>query len=84
MLIPFPLLWKLQMPRRQKQILIVIFLTPLFAIVFAILRLTIQTIETIGPTIDPARLVQYSTLEVSFCTYYNSWSGEGVICTLAV
>lgn len=69
MLVPFPLLWKLQMPRRQKQILIVIFLAPLTAIVFAILRFAFQTTRNIGPTIDPARLFVYSTLEVSFCVY---------------
>lgn len=57
------------MPRRQKQILIIIFLTPLVAIVFAILRLTFQTTRRTGPTIDPARLILYSTLEVSFCTF---------------
>jgi hypothetical protein len=60
------------MPRRQKNILIVIFLTPLTAIVFAILRFAFQTTESIGPTINPARLVVYSTLELSFCMYRNS------------
>ena len=69
MLIPFPLLWKLQIPRRQKQILIVIFFTPLVAIAFAILRLVFQEKLHSGPTINPIRLILYSTLEVSFCEY---------------
>jgi len=80
MLVPFPLLWKLQMPRRQKNILIVIFLTPLTAIVFAILRFAFQTTESIGPTINPARLVVYSTLELSFCMYRNSPSYKNDSC----
>ena len=71
MFIPFPLLWKLQMPCRQKHILIVIFFTPLTAITFAILRLVFQETQRVGPTINPIRLILYSTLEVSFCMYYR-------------
>ena len=70
MFIPFPLLRKLQMPRRQKRILIIIFLSPLTAIIFAILRLTIQTYKKSGPIINPIRLALFCTLEVSFGMYH--------------
>lgn len=67
------------MPRRQKHVLIVIFLTPSGAIVFAVLRLTIQEGIKDGPTIDPVRLILYSTLEVSLCMYYRFSLWENVI-----
>lgn len=63
MLTPFPLLRKLQINIRQKAILVVIFLLPLFVIAFAILRL-VET-NASGTTVDPIRLALFSTVEVS-------------------
>ena len=67
MLVPLPLLRILQLPRSQKAVLLLIFLTPLFAIIFAILNLVFESIKTLGPTINPIRLLLYSTLEISLC-----------------
>ena len=66
MLTPFPLLSKLRINNREKAILIVIFLLPLFVIAFAILRLAVTNAE--GTTVDPIRLALFSTVEVSCCT----------------
>ena len=65
MLTPFPLLSKLRINNREKAILIVIFLLPLFVIAFAILRLVVTNAE--GKTVDPIRLALFSTVEVSCC-----------------
>lgn len=65
MLTPFPLLRKLQMNRRQKAVLVGIFLVPMIVIVFAILRL-VKTNPVVG-TVDPIRLSLFSTVETSFC-----------------
>ena len=65
MLTPFPLLSKLQINNREKAILVVIFLLPLFVIAFAILRLVETNAE--GTTVDPIRLALFSTVEVSCC-----------------
>lgn len=67
MLTPFPLLRKLQINIRQKAILVVIFLLPLFVIAFAILRL-VET-NASGTTVDPIRLALFSTVEVSCCKF---------------
>ena len=67
MLVPLPLLRILQLPRSQKAVLLLIFLTPLFAIIFAMLNLVFESIKTLGPTINPIRLLLYSTLEISLC-----------------
>lgn len=67
MLTPFPLLSKLQINNREKAILIVIFLLPLFVIAFAILRLVETNAE--GTTVDPIRLALFSTVEVSCCRF---------------
>lgn len=65
MLTPFPLLRKLQINRRQKAILVGIFLVPIIVIIFAILRL-VKTNPVIG-TVDPIRLALFSTVETSCC-----------------
>ena len=65
MLTPFPLLTKLHINNREKAILVVIFLLPLFVIAFAILRLVVTNAE--GKTVDPIRLVLFSTVEGSCC-----------------
>jgi hypothetical protein len=62
-LIPFPLLWKLQTTERQKIILIVIFLLPLVPIVFGILRLVFCN-PTTG-VVDVIKFQMYSLLENS-------------------
>ena len=67
MLVPLALLPILQLRRAQKVILLLIILTPLFAIIFAILNLVFDSVKTFGPTINPIRLLLYSTLEVSLC-----------------
>ena len=67
MLVPLTLLPILQLQRTQKLILLFIFLTPIFAIIFAILNLVFESIKTFGPTINPIRLFLFSTLEVSLC-----------------
>ena len=76
MLTPFPLLSKLQINNREKAILVVIFLLPLFVIAFAILRLVETNAE--GTTVDPIRLALFSTVEVSCCRFsphYISFQG---------
>ena len=69
MVVPLPLLRILQLQRSQKVVLLIIFLTPLFAIIFAILNMTFESIKTLGPTINPLRLLLYSTVEISICEY---------------
>lgn len=69
MLIPFPLLSKLQINRRDNSILVVIFLLPLFVIAFAILRL-VET-NASGTTVDPIRLALFSTVEVTCCMRFS-------------
>ena len=65
MLTPFPLLSKLRINNREKAILVVIFLLPLFVIAFAILRLVVTNAE--GTTVDPIRRALFATVEVSCC-----------------
>ena len=65
MLTPFPLLSRLRINNREKAILIVIFLLPLFVIAFAILRLAVTNAE--GTPVDPIRLALFSTVQVSCC-----------------
>lgn len=76
MLTPFPLLRKLQISSREKAILVLIFLLPLFVIAFAILRL-VET-NSLSTTVDPVRLALFSTVEVSCCKFlrYTSLVGE--------
>ena len=69
MIVPLPLLRILQLPRSQKVVLLFIFLTPLFAIFFAIMNLISESIKTLGPTINPVRLLLFSTLEISIRKY---------------
>ena len=57
MLTPFPLLSKLRVNDREKAILIVIFLLPIFVIAFPILRLVVTNAE--GTTIHPIRLALF-------------------------
>jgi hypothetical protein len=61
MLIPFPLLYKLKINRRQRNILLVIFCFPIITISFAILR-RVQTNPTLK-NVDPIRFQLYSMLE---------------------
>ncbi|KAL4782153.1 hypothetical protein BJX76DRAFT_369370 [Aspergillus varians] len=63
MLIPFPLLHTLQIPRRKKYILASIFSLPLIPMLFAILRLIIANRD--DENIDPVRFQLYSMLENS-------------------
>jgi hypothetical protein len=60
-IIPFPLLWKLQVNDRQKVILVVIFLLPLIPICFGILRLVFCN-PTTG-TVNVVKFTFYSMLE---------------------
>ena len=69
MLTLFPLLSKLRINNREKVILIVIFLLPLFVIAFAILGLVMTDAE--GTTVDPIRLAMFSTVEVSCCRHQD-------------
>ena len=69
MLTLFPLLSKLRINNREKVILIVIFLLPLFVIAFAILGLVMTDAE--GTTVDPIRLAIFSTVEVSCCRHQD-------------
>lgn len=71
MLTQFPLLRKLRINDREKTILIVIFLLPLFVIAFAILRLVVTNAE--GTTVDPIRLALFSTVEVSCCRSHRQY-----------
>ena len=61
MLIPFPLLWKLQVNQRQKMILVAIFLLPTIPIIFGVLRLVFVD-PTNGP-VDVIKFTFYSMLE---------------------
>jgi hypothetical protein len=61
MLIPFPLLYKLQISKQQKRILLVIFCCPIIPIVFAILRLA--KTNPSSTNVDPIRFQLYSMLE---------------------
>jgi hypothetical protein len=61
MLIPFPLLRKLQITSRQKWILAGIFFLPIIPIIFAILRLVKANATT--HNVDPIRFQLYSMLE---------------------
>lgn len=61
MLIPFPLLYKLQISKQQRNILLVIFCFPTITILFAILRL-VKTNPT-STNVDPIRFQLYSMLE---------------------
>ena len=63
MLIPFPLLRKLQVKSRQKWILVSVFLLPIIPIIFAILRLVIANATT--GNVDPIAFQLYSMLENS-------------------
>lgn len=63
MIIPFPLLWKLRMNARQKNILIGIFLLPMLPMVFAVLRLA-KANATDGP-VDMIAFQVYSMLEIT-------------------
>jgi hypothetical protein len=66
MLIPFPLLWKLHINKKQRNILIIIFCLPIVPIIFAILRLAAT-----NPTntfVDPVRFQLFSMLENATCT----------------
>ena len=82
MLIPLTLLPLLQLPRAQKALLLFVFLTPLFAIIFAILNLVFDSVKTFGPTINPIRLLLYSTLEVSLCEFEPSLQFDHVFTVL--
>ena len=57
MLTPFPLLSKLRINNREKAILIVIFLLPLFVIAFAILRLVVTNAEGTTVVFDSGSIV---------------------------
>lgn len=61
--IPIPLLWKLQVPQRQKIILLGIFLLPIVPIIFGILRLVFCN-PTNGE-VDVIKFTFYSMLENS-------------------
>ncbi|KAH8697813.1 hypothetical protein BGW36DRAFT_379522 [Talaromyces proteolyticus] len=61
MLIPFPLLRKLQIKPRQRNILILVFLFPIIPIVFGILRLVEANATT--DNVDPIRFTLWSMLE---------------------
>ena len=82
MLTPLPLLKKLQINSRQKTILVVIFLTPLIVITFAIFRL-VETNPT-STTFDPIRLNLFSTLEVSCCKYILLKSDLSNLCSAII
>lgn len=60
-LIPFPLLWKLQVSLRQKITLILIFLLPLIPICFGILRLVFCN-PVVG-TVDVIKFTFYFSME---------------------
>jgi hypothetical protein len=69
MLIPFPILRKLQVNTSQRIVLIVIFCLPIIPIIFAILRL----VET-NPnksTVDAMGLPLFSMLENTFDKFFN-------------
>jgi len=61
MLIPFPLLQKLQVSMQQKRLLFAIFCIPIIPIIFAILKL-VATNPT-NTNVDPVRFQLYSMLE---------------------
>lgn len=63
MIIPFPLLWKLRVNTRQKNILIGVFLLPILPMIFAILRLA-KANATDGP-VDMIAFQVYSMLEIT-------------------
>ena len=67
MIIPFALLFRLQVSKRKKYILIAIFLFPMVVIVFAGLRLSLlaKKYHPSSPYVDPIRLCFFSTLEIS-------------------
>ncbi|KAL4918312.1 hypothetical protein BDW62DRAFT_210580 [Aspergillus aurantiobrunneus] len=64
MLIPFPLLPKLQVPPRKKYTLAAIFSLPLIPILFAVLRLVIAK-PADNENVDPIKFQLYSMLENS-------------------
>ena len=74
MIIPFALLLRLQVTKRQKHILVALFLFPMVVIVFATLRLSLlaKRFHPLSDWIDPIRLCLFSTLEISTGVYRQS------------
>ncbi|KAL3475584.1 hypothetical protein BJX99DRAFT_259359, partial [Aspergillus californicus] len=63
MIIPYPLLPKLQIPRTKKTILAAIFFLPIIPIIFAVCRLVIANPK--NENVDPIKFQVYSMLENS-------------------